>query len=76
MSQWMRLTQEDAAERVRSRDEMRNQFVATHFHRHPGDVHQYDLVLNTSLLGEDVCAELIAQAARAREAQAAGPRAE
>ncbi len=73
MSQWMRLTQEEAAERVASRDRMRNEFVATHFHRHPGDIHQYDLVLNTSLLGEDVCAELIAQAARAREAQLAGP---
>jgi cytidylate kinase len=73
MSQWMRLTQEDAAERVESRDRMRNEFVSTHFHRHPGDVHQYDLVLNTSLLGEDACAELIAQAARARVAQETGP---
>jgi cytidylate kinase len=73
MSQWMRLTQEEAAERVDSRDRLRNEFVATYFHRHPGDVQQYDLVLNTSLLGEDVCAELIAQAARAREAQLAGP---
>ncbi len=73
MSQWMRLTQEEAAERVASRDRLRNEFVATHFHRHPGDIHQYDLVLNTSLLGEDVCAELIAQAARARQAQLAGP---
>ena len=69
----MRLTQEEAAERVDSRDRMRNEFVATHFHRHPGDVHQYDLVLNTSLLGEDACAELIAQAARARLAQETGP---
>jgi len=30
-------------------------------------------VLNTSLLGEDACAELIAQAARARLAQETGP---
>jgi cytidylate kinase len=74
MSQWMRLTEAEAAERVRARDQMRNEFVTTHFHCHPGDVHQYDLVLNTGLLGEDVCAELIAQAARAREAQLAGPR--
>jgi cytidylate kinase len=73
MSQWTRLTQEEAAERVRSHDQMRNEFISTHFHRHPGDVHQYDLVLNTSLLGEDVCAELIAQAARARAAQVTGP---
>jgi hypothetical protein len=45
--------------------------VANNFHRDPNEVHQYDLILNSSLLGEDVCAELIAQAARARAAQLA-----
>ena len=35
-------------------------------------MHQYDLLLNTSLLGEDVCAELIALAARARAAHMSG----
>ena len=73
MGQWMRLPQEEAAERVRALDERRAEFVATHFHRRPADAHQYDLVLNSSLLGEDVCAELIAQAARARSAQLAEP---
>ena len=64
MSQWLRLPVEEAAEMVRLRDERRGEFLHTHFHRNGGDVHQYDLLLNTSLLGEDVCAELIALAAR------------
>jgi len=66
MSQWLRLTEEEAAERVRERDQRRAEYIATHFHRQASDVHQYDLVLNSSLLGEDVCADLIVQAARAK----------
>ncbi len=66
MGQWLRLTVEEATERVRLRDERRREFVANNFHRDPADVHQYDLILNSSFLGEDVCAELIAQAARVR----------
>jgi cytidylate kinase len=68
MSQWMRLTEGEAAEHVQVRDARRADFIETHFHRRPSDVHQYDLVLNTSLLGEDLCADLIAQAARAKQA--------
>ncbi len=66
MSQWLRLTVDEAAEQVRVRDSRRADFLSTHFHRQPGDVYQYDLVLNSSLLGEDLCAELIAQAARTK----------
>jgi cytidylate kinase len=73
MAQWLRLTDEEAAQRVRLRDGRRAEFLATHFRRQPGDVYQYDLILNSSLLGEDVCAELIAQAARARAAQITSP---
>ena len=69
MSQWQRLPMEEAAEMVRVRDERRVDFLQTHFHRSGGDVHQYDMLLNTSLLGEDVCAELIVSAAQARSAQ-------
>jgi cytidylate kinase len=69
MGQWLRLTVEEATERVRLRDERRTEFVVNNFHRDPNDIHQYDVILNSSLLGEDVCAELIAQAARARAAQ-------
>jgi cytidylate kinase len=66
MSQWLRLTVEEAAEQVRLRDIRRAEFVSTHFHRQPGDIYQYDLLLNSSLLGEDRCVELIVQAARAK----------
>jgi cytidylate kinase len=72
MSQWLRLTLEEAAERVRLRDSRRAEFLATHFHRQPGDVYQYDLLLNSSLLGEDLCADLLVQAARAKLAAHAG----
>lgn len=66
MSQWLRLTSTEAAEQVRTRDRRREDFVATHFQRVPGDVHDYDLVLNSSFLGEDLCADLIAHAARGK----------
>jgi cytidylate kinase len=65
MSQWLRLSIEEASERVRLRDERRREFVRTHFNRQPEDVHQYDLVLNSSLLGEALCVELLVQAAQA-----------
>ncbi|HTU92263.1 MAG TPA: cytidylate kinase-like family protein [Gemmataceae bacterium] len=71
MAQWLRLTIEEAAERVRLRDERRREFVANNFRRDPSEVHNYDVILNSSQLGEDVCAELIVQAARARAAQLA-----
>ena len=66
MSEWLRLTRDEAAATVQQRDVRRSEYISTHFHRNPDDIHQYDLLLNVSLLGEDVCAELIAQAARAR----------
>lgn len=66
MSQRLRLSLEAAAEEVKQRDRQRTEFIATHFHRQPGDMYQYDLVLNSSHLGEELCAELIAQAARAK----------
>jgi cytidylate kinase len=72
MSQWLRLTVEEAAERVRLRDSRRADFLATHFHGRGGDLYQYDLLLNSSLLGEELCAELIVRAARAKAATLAG----
>jgi cytidylate kinase len=68
MSQWLRLTMDQAAEQVELRDRRRADFLETHFHRQPGDIYQYDLILNSSLLGEELCAELIVQAARAKTA--------
>ncbi len=66
MSQWLRLSVAEAAEQVELRDCRRAEFISTHFHRQPRDPYQYDLLLNSSLLGEDLCAELIAQAAKAK----------
>jgi len=66
LSQWQRLTVEEASERIRVRDQRRGEFIQAHFHCQPDDVHRFDLVLNSGLLGEDVCAELLVQAARAR----------
>jgi cytidylate kinase len=75
MSQSQRQTEEEAAEQVRKRDHRRADFLNTHFHRRPGDVHQYDLVLNTRLLGEEACADLIIQAAKAKMASLHEPEA-
>lgn len=66
MSQWLRLTTEEAAEQVRLRDQRRSEFLASHFQRQAGDVHQYDLVLNTSSLGAELSGSLVAQAAQAK----------
>ncbi len=73
MSQWLRLTEQEAAEQVRKRDHRRADFLTTHFHRRPADVHQYDLVLNSSTLGEEACADLIVQAAKAKASGLLGP---
>jgi cytidylate kinase len=72
MSQWLRLTREEAAEQVRKRDQRRTDFISTHFHRKPNDVHQYDLLLNSNSLGEEACADLIVQAAKAKLATLLG----
>lgn len=66
MSQWLRLTEAEAVEQVRQRDHRRTDFLATHFHRKPNDVHVYDMILNTSMFGEDRSADLVAAAAKAK----------
>jgi cytidylate kinase len=73
MSEWLRLTRDEAAGQVRANDARRTEYITTHFHRNPDEIYHYDLLLNAGQLGEDVCAELIAQAARARSAQFAEP---
>src|SRR5260370_2971416 len=66
MAQCLPFTMEEAGAQVDARDSRRAHFIETHFHRKTNDVYQYDLLLNSSLLGEEMCAELIAQAARAK----------
>jgi len=67
MSQCLRLTLEEARQRVRVRDSRRAEYLTAFLHRQPSDLYEYDMVLNTSSLGEEVCAELMVQAARAKE---------
>jgi cytidylate kinase len=66
MGQWLRLPLDEAEEKVRSRDERRASFLRTRFDRLPGDLYQYDMVINSSMLGEEGCADLIVQAAQVR----------
>jgi hypothetical protein len=64
MAQVLRLTEEEAAEQVRQRDARRAALLTEHLHRPAADPTAYDLVLNSARLGEELCADLIAQAAR------------
>ena len=66
LGQWMRLTGSEAADKVRARDAGRAEFLGKYFQRAADDIHHYDLLLNSSSLGEQGCADLIAQAAKAR----------
>jgi cytidylate kinase len=66
MSQYLLRSEQETAKEVELRDRLRIDFVTTHFHRPPTDTYQYDLILNSSLLGEEICAGLIAEAARAK----------
>jgi len=68
MSQWQRLTREEAAEQIRLRDRRRAEYLRTHYQHNAADIYQYDLVLNSTFLGEELAAELLVHAARAKAA--------
>jgi cytidylate kinase len=73
MAQWLRLTDEEAADEVRRRDARRAEFLAAHFHGLPLQAEPFDLCLNSRLLGEETCAELVVQAVRAKAGVSARP---
>jgi cytidylate kinase len=68
MGQWLRLPLEEAAAQVRQRDQARAVFLDRHFGVRTDQMGRFDLILNSSRLGEELTAELIAQAARAKSA--------
>jgi cytidylate kinase len=68
LGQLLRLPREEAAEQVRIRSVERDQFLAVCFNL-PSDGMIYDMVLNSSGLGEELCADLIAQALRCKRAK-------
>jgi cytidylate kinase len=67
MGQWLRLTETEAAAEVRARDRKRAEFLAALTDGDSDDPAAYDLILNSSRLGVEACAELIAQAVRAKQ---------
>lgn len=67
MAQWLRLTREDAAAQVHERDEKRAEFLFNTFDRRPGDSNDYDMILNSHLLGEEICADLIYTAVNGKQ---------
>jgi len=69
ISQWLRLTREEAAEQVRLRTVNREAFLATCF-RLPADGILHDMMLNSSALGEELCADLIVLALRSKQVAA------
>ena len=66
MSQRLRLPAEEAARKVAEQDARRMEFVRTQLRQPATEIHHYDLLLNTSFLGEETCAELVVQAAKLR----------
>ncbi|QVL32396.1 cytidylate kinase-like family protein [Telmatocola sphagniphila] len=68
MAQYLRMNKTDAADQVRKRDERRIEFLSQH-NRRDGQQYDFDLVLNSAELGEELCAELIVHALKAKQKQ-------
>jgi hypothetical protein len=67
MAQLLRRTREDAAVQVRERDERRAEFLMKFFKRRAGEICDFDLALNSFLLGEESCAELAVAAVHGKQ---------
>jgi cytidylate kinase len=66
LKQWLRLTEEEAAEELLRRDAGRGEFLRQHLHLRAHDPYPFDMLLNSGRLGEEACADLIVQAAQAK----------
>jgi hypothetical protein len=67
MGQWLRLSKDEAAAEVRTRDDRRSVFLTHLLGKDPSDTNAYDLVVNSGRLGEEACAELIVEAVRSKQ---------
>jgi cytidylate kinase len=56
------VSEREATQVADQTDAQRTEFVRSHFHKDPSDVHLYDLVLNTDRFTNEQCAELISVA--------------
>jgi cytidylate kinase len=64
--QWQRLTPQDAEREVDLRDARRSQYMLDHFSVDASDPVNYDLILNSGTMGEEMCAQMIVDAAKSR----------
>jgi cytidylate kinase len=69
ISQRERLTTAEAQKRLRETDRDRSGFIEEYFHKDLADPHHYDLVLDSSALGEEASARLIVQAMEAKRSR-------
>lgn len=68
MADWLRLSPDEAAKQVQQRDERRAEFLLNRFGMRSAEQYEYDLILNSGLLSEATCAELIETAMKCKEA--------
>jgi Cytidylate kinase-like family len=68
MGQWLRQPKDEAAAEVIARDQRRSVYLSHLLGQDPSDSKAYDLVVNSSRLGEEACADLIVTAVRAKQA--------
>lgn len=67
------IPEKEAANWIRETERERTEFVRSNFGRDPEDPHEYDLVLNTSRWGVELCVETIVAALHAFEKQLRRP---
>lgn len=67
MAQQHGVSEKEAAALVEKTDRERDHFVRQRFGQNPADPHLYDLLLNTSRLNVEECAEIILAALRVRD---------
>lgn len=67
LGQWLRLTHDEAAHELQSRDQRRTAMLRQLTGHDAREATAYDLVLNSDRLGLETCAELITQTVRAKQ---------
>jgi cytidylate kinase len=67
MAQTLRRTREEAAVYVRENDEQRADYLVKTFTHRAGDLSDYDLLLNSFLLGEETCVDVILSAVHGKQ---------
>ena len=67
MADWLRLSPEEAARQVQTRDERRAEFLLKRFGMRSAEPYDFDLILNSGLLSEETCTEAILAALRGKE---------